>query len=231
MEVDEESNNSKNADNKNTPTSTTGSKKRRVDKGLDGGYWSRMSLDNAASNTSVSSSPQSSRKRRRTATERLDLSAYKLPHHLSSSSLFVDVDSSAESETAHGNETSDGEMNTSIHSESTVGSRSASAASSHAAKDRFTLFKTKSFLAVLNDEGGFYLCQATHAIYEDSKKCKIQWLEEAGENLYKMGYVDWVDPATIVARVKVRRRKEDHLLQIDAADLEKVIYCGVNIVF
>ena len=180
-----------------------------------------MSLDNAANAAANNTPQQSARKRRRTATERLDLSAYQLPHHLSSSAMYLDVDSSVDSDTAGGNESSDGEMNTSIHSESTVGSKSTQAPGT-SSKDRFTLFKTKSFLAVLSDEGGFYLCQATHAIYEDSKKCKVQWLEEAGENLYKMGYVDWIDPATIVARVKVRRRKENHLLQIDTNDLDKV---------
>lgn len=204
-------------------TSTT-TKRRRVDRGLDGGYWSRLSLDSGAAASAQSDAASteaaaaaSSRKRRRTATERLDLNMFSKP--MFGTSPYLD-DSSSVHESSD-----DGEMNTSIHSESTTGSKSISgsgaASKEHSNKDRFTLFKAKSFLAVLSDEGGFYLCQATHAIYEDSKRCKIQWLEEVGESRYKMGYVDWIDPATIVMRVKMRRT-DDHLMRIDADDLKRV---------
>jgi hypothetical protein len=70
------------------------------------------------------------------------------------------------------------------------------------AKDRPILFKPKSFLAVRNEEGTFFLCQACQTVYEDSKKCKIQWMEDLGDNKYKFGQVDWVDPLAIICKVR-----------------------------
>lgn len=89
---------------------------------------------------------------------------------------------------------------------------------------RFILFKSKSFLTVRNETGSFFLCQAVNSIYEDSKKSKIQWLEEIkpGENKYKYGYVDWVDPFAIIARVNVNRIADSNYFAIEEEDLKKV---------
>ena len=102
--------------------------------------------------------------------------------------------------------------------------------SSKASKSRrdksCVLFKRKSFIAVLNEQNSFYLCQTVESVYEHSKKSKIQWLEEIEPNKYKYGIVDWVEPYSIISRVKCRRvpRKagQADLVEIVEKDLEKV---------
>jgi len=62
-------------------------------------------------------------------------------------------------------------------------------------------------------------------IYDDSKRCKIQWLEGNEDvNKYKFGYVDFIDPATIITKVKVNKQEDDqgYYYEIVNEDLEKV---------
>ncbi|CAF0785252.1 unnamed protein product [Brachionus calyciflorus] len=172
--------------------------RRRKDRGLDGGYWSRMSLD----------SSDSGRKRRRTTVERFEnLNISNLSAHNASFNDSYHGDDS-KSGTAIDNDDSQSD---SVHSRSSK---------------RYVLFKSKSFLAVRADEGGFFLCQACHTIYEDSKKCKIQWLEDVESkkkpNRYKFGYVDWLDPSTILSKVHVHRVVDSNYLSLDEEDLKKV---------
>jgi len=42
-------------------------------------------------------------------------------------------------------------------------------------------------LAVRNESGGYYLCQALQNIYRASKKIKIQWLSESEKDKSKQG--------------------------------------------
>ena len=159
--------------------------RKRVDRGLDGGYWSRVAEESTE------------RKRRRTTTERLDLSSYK------------GVDDSMVSDDT--NATGAEDDNASKHSETNT---------STSKKDKYILFKARSFLTVRNETGSFFLCQSVNAINEESKKCKIQWLEDVGVNKYKYGLVDWVDPFTIISKVKVK--KVGGFFEIDEDDLANV---------
>ena len=92
--------------------------------------------------------------------------------------------------------------------------------------NRFALFKLKTFLAVRADNGAFFLCQACHTIYEDSKKCKIQWLEEIDAKKkpvqYKFGDVDWLDPSSIICKVHVHKVADSSRMTLDENDLAKV---------
>ena len=50
-------------------------------------------------------------------------------------------------------------------------------------------------LAVRNEEGGFYLCQALQNIFKTSKKIKIQWLslmeeKNPDKDIYSTEYYD-----------------------------------------
>jgi hypothetical protein len=202
-------------------------RRRTVNLGLDGGYWSRMSLESsgasaAATAEATAAAAESSRKRRRTATERLDLSA------MNAYSNSANSERSSRSSKANNNTSmdadvmqvgSDNELNTSIHSESSASAANKTTSPSN--KDRFVLFKAKAHLAVRNETGSFFLCQACHSIYDDSKKCKIQWLEETAPNTYKYDIVDWMDPSAIIAKVNVKRTA-NNLIEIEQKDLEKV---------
>ena len=61
-----------------------------------------------------------------------------------------------------------------------------------------------------------------HTVYEDSKRVKIQWLEEEKENVYKFAYVDWIEPQTIISTVKVKRTENNKLISIEEEDLNRI---------
>ena len=85
------------------------------------------------------------------------------------------------------------------------------------------LFKAKSFLTVRNETDSFFLCRAVNAVYEDSKRCKIQWLEDVAPNKYSFSSVDWIQPLSIIAKVQVKRVADsDNLIAIEEKDLTKV---------
>jgi hypothetical protein len=198
-----------------TPKGETNSAKRtrkKQDLGLDGGYWSRV-----ASEASQNSKP----KRQRTTVERLNLS---LLNNSRSTNLSADDSLNNDDDDTQNSFKLD---DNSINSESTTASKT---------KElnpivHYILFRSKIFLAVRNDSGGFFLCQTVNKIYDDSKRCKIQWLEgKEEENKYKFGYVDFIDPATIITKVKVNKvtlnKKESeestYYYEIVNEDLEKV---------
>jgi ankyrin repeat protein/predicted DNA-binding WGR domain protein len=153
-------------------------------------------------------------KRQRTTVERLNLSLL----NNSKSNLSADDSINNDDEEIHNSMHLD---ENSINSESTTTSKTRESNSSI----HYLLFRSKIFLAVRNDEGGFFLCQTVNKIYDDSKKCKIQWLEETSEeNRFKYGYVDWIDPLTIITKVKVNKVTSDdnYYFEIIKEDLDKV---------
>jgi len=173
-----------------TTTPTQGRSRKRNNLGLDGGYWASLSTPAEVSAASTRN------KRSRTTVERLDLSSFD------NTSLYSE------------------DLNDDKASESNASLNNSTQTTPKNYKDRFVLFKSQSFLTVRNETGSFFLCQAVNSIYEDSKKCKIQWLEDFEKNKYKFGLVDWIDPFTIISKVNVR--KVSNYFQIEEDDLKKV---------
>ena len=59
-------------------------------------------------------------------------------------------------------------------------------------------------------------------VYENTKKVKIQWLEEQTENVYKLAYIDWIEPLTIISTVSVKKLEENKMFSVDAEDLTRI---------
>ena len=77
------------------------------------------------------------------------------------------------------------------------------AASGHG---KTVLFGSKAWLTVRNEEGSFFLCQASGKVYENARQCRIQWLEGENEkNLYVWGSMDSIDPSSIITSVNVKK--------------------------
>ena len=209
--------------------STTPSR-RTTNRGLDGGYWSRIGTETTAETNS-----NERRKRQRVATDRLDLSVYR--HNLSADESMMSDDTvlnttittrgGGASSTLAGDLDSDGsEMN--VKTTTTTVSPKQTSTSPHRQN---RLFKAKSFLTVRNETDGFYLCRAVNAVYEESKKCKVQWLEDVAPNKYTFSVVDFIQPMTIITKVSVKRCPPDEddgqggpkgLISIEEKDLERV---------
>ena len=185
-------------------------RKRTINRGLDGGYWSRISVGEMLSDEKP--------KRQRTVVERLSLSQLNRE---------PDTHMSIESD-------EDGSRSTVTPKSSKKDEEASSKRVGSAKSDsRFVLFPPKTFLTVRNEEGSFFLCQTTNKIYEDSKRCRILWLEgDNSANSYTFGSGDWIDPLTIISKVNVRKLKpangreksdEESTFEIVQDDLDKVL--------
>ena len=188
--------------------------RRSINKGLDGGYWSRNA-------TAEETSTAERRKRSRAPTERLDLSVYK--HNVSADESIMSDDAALVNNAASLD--SDGsEINS--KTATTVVTSKRTSISPHQTQNR--LFKAKSFLTVRNESDGFYLCRAVNAVYEESKRCKVQWLEDVAPNKYKFSVVDYIQPMSIITKVSVKHcapssdNDAKGLISIEEKDLERV---------
>ena len=204
-------NTSSQASNTSSSKLNTSGKKRPINRGLDGGYWSTLPLNDSGGGGGDEGGRSSRGKRRRTTVGRLDLSALgSSRQNYSADESMTTFTTDNESSVKNFDETSQNTESTTMDSKG---------------EKRFLLFHNKNYLTVRNETGGFFLCQAVEKIYDDSKTCKIQWLEEAGENKYKLGYVDRVDPLTIITKVNVRQLPKtagNTLYEIVEEDLKKV---------
>jgi hypothetical protein len=98
------------------------------------------------------------------------------------------------------------------------------------------LFGSKTYLTVRNEEGSFFLCQAINKIYENSKQCRVQWLEGENErNMYEWGQTDNIDPNSIITNVTVRKLPPGEggslnksMYEIDSEDLKKVAFSLID---
>ena len=188
--------------------------RRSINKGLDGGYWSRIA-------TAEETSTAERRKRSRVPTERLDLSVYK--HNVSADESIMSDDTALVNAASLDSDGS--EINSKTTTTSVVTSKRTST-SPHQTQNR--LFKAKSFLTVRNETDGFYLCRAVNAVYEESKRCKVQWLEDVAPNKYKFSVVDYIQPMSIITKVSVKHcapssdNDAKGLISIEEKDLERV---------
>jgi hypothetical protein len=202
-----------------------GGRRRTINRGLDGGYWSTLQMSSITDNVR--------HKRTRTTVERLELSYLPLIAQ-SNTSLTERVSGrggsrSANTSIQHANNASDNDSSSqlgadenSTHSTSTQNTSTSGPRTSKNSADRVILFKSHSYLAVRNDEGTFFLCLALTNIFEHSKQSKIQWLEDVKPpKIYKLGTVDWLDPLSIICKVHMKRVGESRL-EIDDSDLKKV---------
>ena len=171
-------------------------------------------MDVSATNESSSSER---RKRQRVTTERLDLSVYNQPHSYHN----VSADESLHSveDAPNGSSATAAELDSEESAPPTV----------TATTKPTRLFKAKSFLVVRNEAEGFFLCRALGAVYEDSRRCKVQWLEDVAPNKYEFSSVDYIQPMTIIAKVRVKREEDStssssssRLISIEEKDLARV---------
>lgn len=99
------------------------------------------------------------------------------------------------------------------------------------------------FLAVRNDEGGFFLCQAIQNVYKSSPRIRIRWLseEKSNQGLYTLDFYDHTDIECVLTTVsldkqskgkfelaKTERERVQSILQ-KALDVEKGVVPRPNV--
>ncbi|XP_066280586.1 poly [ADP-ribose] polymerase tankyrase-like isoform X1 [Branchiostoma lanceolatum] len=76
--------------------------------------------------------------------------------------------------------------------------------------NKILYFYKGEYIAVRNDEGSFYLCEASQNIYNTSKTFKVRWLEvEDAPNIYRKSYYDNIELESIITHVKLQRMEKD----------------------
>lgn len=193
--------------NMTSEDAASGKKRRTINKGLDGGYWSTLQMSSITDDVK--------RKRTRTTVDRLEASY--LPLIAASESI-----TSQTRRRSAGPNFSDSDTNSRQTLDLDNTSQSSSTGRKRTDSDKVVLFKSRSFLAVrAEEEGSFFLCYTLTNIFDTSKQSKVQWLEEIGSNRYKLGQVDWLDPQSIVCKVHVKRISESKY-EVVESDLKKV---------
>ncbi|XP_076308551.1 LOW QUALITY PROTEIN: poly [ADP-ribose] polymerase tankyrase-like [Tachypleus tridentatus] len=72
--------------------------------------------------------------------------------------------------------------------------------------DDNVLFRKGEFLAVRNENGGFFICRAFQNVCKNTKKFKIQWLNnEKNANVYTPDFFDFTNFECILTNVRMRR--------------------------
>lgn len=64
------------------------------------------------------------------------------------------------------------------------------------------------FLALRNDEGGFFLCQAIQNVYKSSPRIRIRWLSEEKQNqsVYGLDFYDHTDIECVLTTVSLEKQ-------------------------
>ncbi|XP_078592750.1 poly [ADP-ribose] polymerase tankyrase-like isoform X2 [Branchiostoma floridae x Branchiostoma japonicum] len=92
--------------------------------------------------------------------------------------------------------------------------------------NKILYFYRGEYIAVRNDEGSFYLCEASQNIYNTSKTFKVRWLEiEDAPNIYRKSYYDNIELESIITHVKLQRMEKDKyvLPQAEILKTQKIL--------
>jgi hypothetical protein len=95
------------------------------------------------------------------------------------------------------------------------------------------------FLAVRNDEGTFFLCQAMHNVYKSSSKIKIRWLNEKNEGVsnkdgarsYTLDFYDITDFECVLTTVDLEKvdGKVYELPQEEQTRIESILKKAIDV--
>ncbi|XP_037077478.1 titin-like [Pollicipes pollicipes] len=94
-------------------------------------------------------------------------------------------------------------------------------------EEKLVIFFKNEFLAVRNEEGSFFVCQAVQNVYKGSKKIKVRWMTANGR-VYTPDFYDTIDFESILTTLEMKRLGRDrhelsaeevarteHILQLD----------------
>lgn len=82
-------------------------------------------------------------------------------------------------------------------------------------EEKIVVFNKGDFLAVRNELNGFYVCRTAQNVYKDSRKFKIQWLNDEKDH-YKPDFFDKTDFECVLTNLRiVRLGKEKYRLPED----------------
>ncbi|XP_050421526.1 transcriptional regulator ATRX homolog [Adelges cooleyi] len=84
-----------------------------------------------------------------------------------------------------------------------------SASSSKINNEKLTVFYKNEFLAVRNEEGGFYLCQAMQNIHRASRRIRIRWLAQIPNDEFKPDFYDHTEFDCILTNITLKKVQKE----------------------
>ena len=82
--------------------------------------------------------------------------------------------------------------------------RQAPASKNGDSEEKIVVFNKGDFLAVRNELNGFYVCRTAQNVYKDSRKFKIQWLNDEKDH-YKPDFFDKTDFECVLTNLRLVR--------------------------
>ena len=96
----------------------------------------------------------------------------------------------------------------------------------------FFLFRGE-FLAVRNEDIGFYLCQTLHNVYKSSPKIRIRWLSEKStkDNVYELDFYDSTDIECVLTSLELgKAEKSNFILSAKERDrIENILKKSIDV--
>ncbi|XP_022239134.1 tankyrase-like protein isoform X2 [Limulus polyphemus] len=79
--------------------------------------------------------------------------------------------------------------------------------------DKIVLFNKGEFLAVRNENGGFFVCRASQNVYKSSKRFKIQWLSnDNNTSVYTPDFFDFTDFECVLTNLRMNEWQKKELI-------------------
>ncbi|CAH1726757.1 unnamed protein product [Aphis gossypii] len=75
--------------------------------------------------------------------------------------------------------------------------------------DKLTVFYKNEFLAVRNEEGGFYLCQAMQNIHRASRRIRIRWLTQHPNDEFTPDFYDHTEFDCILTNITLKKIQKE----------------------
>ncbi|UYV82774.1 hypothetical protein LAZ67_22000813 [Cordylochernes scorpioides] len=82
--------------------------------------------------------------------------------------------------------------------------------------DKIMVFQKGEFLAVRNENGGFYVCRTAQNVYKHSRRFRIQWLNSGKDaNVYSPDFYDATDFECVLTNLRMKRMEKNKYLLPD----------------
>ncbi|XP_050544716.1 uncharacterized protein LOC126907456 isoform X2 [Daktulosphaira vitifoliae] len=82
-------------------------------------------------------------------------------------------------------------------------------ASPKTSNEKLTVFYKNEFLAVRNEEGGFYLCQAMQNIHRASRRIRIRWLAQHPDDEFTPDFYDHTEFDCILTNITLKKVQKE----------------------
>uniref|UniRef100_T1IYM8 Poly [ADP-ribose] polymerase n=1 Tax=Strigamia maritima TaxID=126957 RepID=T1IYM8_STRMM len=105
---------------------------------------------------------------------------------------------------------------------------------SKAPEDKVVIFYKGEFLALRNENGSFFVCQAAQNVYKSSRKFKIRWLSRTDskeDDLYTPDFYDFTDFECVLTNLQMERRDKNvfRLPKSETVRTENILRRALNL--